>query len=91
LKLRTIAEIVTIIGGIITILIFIKIKPNAIDELPEIYKKKADSDVRKTELLIGKDKYQGESEILYRQYRAAIAISSSYNKDQAIRSSLTAH
>ena len=82
MKFRTIAEIATIIVGIVTILMFVKIEPNAIDELPEIYKKKADTDVRKTELLIEKNKYQGESEILYRQYRAAIAISSSYSKDQ---------
>lgn len=84
LKLRTLAEIATIIGVIVAIFAFVKIEPNAIDKLPEIYKEKADSDVRKTELLIEKDDYQGESETLYTQYRAAIAISSTYSKDKAI-------
>jgi hypothetical protein len=85
LKLRTLAEIATIIGVIVTILAFVKIEPNAIDKLPEIYKEKADSDVRSAELLIKKDDYQGKSEALYRQYRAAMAITSTYSQDDAIR------
>lgn len=84
MKLRIFAEIATILAFLIAVLTFVKIEPNAIDKLPETFKNKADSDVKKIELLIEKDKYQGESKKLYRQYQAAISISNTYSKDVAI-------
>ncbi|KAF0188287.1 MAG: hypothetical protein FD168_1811 [Desulfobulbaceae bacterium] len=84
MKLRTLAEIATIIGVIVAILSFVKIEPNAIDKLPKEYKERAESDVNKTELLITPNDYKGEKEPIYLQYRAAISIDSKYSRDSAI-------
>ncbi len=84
MQLRAFAEIATIIGVVIAVLGYMKIEPNALDKIPEIYQEQASKDLESAELRIEENEYSGGKASLYRQYRAALAMESSYNRDQAL-------
>lgn len=84
MQLRTLAEIATIIGLAIAVLGYMKIEPNVLDQIPEIYQNKIKDDLTNNILKINKNEYLGNKEYLYNLYKAAISIESSYNKDTAL-------
>jgi hypothetical protein len=84
MQLRTFAEIATILGLGIAFLSYMKIEPNALDKIPGIYQKQATDDLKKTDLKIDASEYSGKNAYLLHQYRAAISMKSSYNRDQAL-------
>jgi hypothetical protein len=84
MRLRTIAELATIIGVAIAVLGYLKIQPNVLDEIPELYHEQAISDLKKTELSIEHNDTIGENAKVYNQYRTALAIKSEYSQDDAL-------
>lgn len=78
MQLRTVAEIATIIGVAVAVLGYMKIEPNALDKIPEIHQKKVESDLKTSVLTID------EKANLYIPYKAALAIESSYSRDNAL-------
>lgn len=70
--------------AIIVVLQYVKIEPNALDKLPDVYKEAAEKDVKETKIAIKSEDYENGNDSLYVMYRAAIAISNSYSKDCAI-------
>lgn len=84
MKLRTIAEIVGIIGVIIAFLEYTKVEPNVLDKIPDAYREAAENEVKDSEIEISPDDYV-ESPDLYNIYRAAMSMDSGHSKDIQIK------
>ncbi len=84
MQLRTLAEIATIIGVAIAVLGYMKIKPNILDQIPEIYKNNIENNLKSDILKINKNEYSRNKEYLYNLYKASLAIESSYSQDLAL-------
>lgn len=84
-KLKTLAEIAAILATLVAILAYMKIEPNIIHDMPEIYQKAVEDDIEAVELNISKEDYSDSIE-LYNIYKAAIAINSDHTKDQKLMS-----
>lgn len=84
MKLRTIAEIATILAFVIAFLQYADFEPNALDRIPDLHKSAAKKDVENLAITIDEKDYEGEKMPLYLQYKAAIAIPEKYSKDSAI-------
>lgn len=86
MQLRTFAEIATILGLAVAVLGYLKIEPNALDELPELHQEQAERDVQSVDLAIKEEDYANGDIGLYHQYKAAVSMASTYNKDLALSS-----
>lgn len=86
MRLRTLAEIATIVALVVALLSYFKVEPNVLDKIPEIHKAQATHDVEAVDLKLNKKDYSGRNSPLYQQYEAAIAMDGAYNKDNALSS-----
>jgi len=84
MQFRTFAEIATIVGATIAVLGYIKVEPNLLDSISGQVKDDVISDLRVTELAVGESDISGEGSDLFIQYRAALALESSYSRDKSL-------
>jgi hypothetical protein len=82
--LKTLAEIAAVIACIIVGLQYLKIEPNALDELPDNIIEIASSNVQALSFKIDENKYINNSSKAYPMYKAAKAISYRPDRDKAL-------
>ena len=84
MKLKTIAEIATIAAVIFAALEYIKVEPNALDEIPKEFRANAEKDVIVADITIEKEDYPEEKNSVYLSYKAAISMSGQTSRNLAI-------
>ena len=82
--MKTLAQIATVVTVFIAFLQYIKVEPNALDKIPELYKTAAENDVKAIEMISLESEYSGKNNPLFFQYKAAIAIPGPTSKNAAI-------
>jgi len=90
LKLKTLAEIAAVGALILAVLQYMKIEPNAIDELPSALQDVANSDVKKIELTLDENEYASNSSIAYALYKAAQGITYTAERNDALEKAVAA-
>jgi hypothetical protein len=90
LKLRTLAEIATIVTVIIVILQYLKVEPNVLDHLTETVKKQATSDLETVEVEIKEADYLSKNSLAFSVYKAALLIPYSSDKSIALNNAVDA-
>jgi len=89
LKLKTLAELAAVGAFLIVVLQYMKVEPNAIDELPSLIQDAANKDVAELKLEVDEESYLKNGSIAYPMYKAAMAISYGPDKSDALEKAAT--